>query len=190
MEKKESEDLLSLLEKARNGSDEAFAILCGKYAGMIKRLVISFSDRLGMSCEDVEQEALLAFSRAVQKYELDSCEVTFGLFSKICIKNALISLERKTKSKKRRGTSVPLQRQRLTSTGRGVSSVTLGDDGAQRIWQMLTPLENEILRMFVEGMSYDEISQSLGVSKKKVDNTLYRLRKRLKSLGRSEGAPQ
>ena len=48
--------------------------------------------------------------------------------------------------------------------------------------KLLTPFENEVLLMFADGSSYDEIANELGVSKKKVDNTLYRLRKKLKSI--------
>ena len=51
----------------------------------------------------------------------------------------------------------------------------------ERIQSLLTPFENQVLQMFIDRLSYEEIAEELGVSKKKVDNTLYRLRKKLKS---------
>ena len=51
---------------------------------------------------------------------------------------------------------------------------------SERIEKLLTPFENKVLRMFAEGLSYDEIAAEMNVTKKKVDNTLYRLRKKLK----------
>ena len=58
----------------------------------------------------------------------------------------------------------------------------MSEGNAEIMKKLLTPFENEVLLMFADGSSYDEIANELGVSKKKVDNTLYRLRKKLKSI--------
>ena len=177
-----SEELISLLKRSREGDDLAFAELYKAYTGMIKKFVITFSDRLDMPGEDVEQEALLAFSRAVGSYDLQSEGITFGLYSKICIKNALISLERKRKTQKRREWNLSKGSGGADRTSRDGGILFPSEGNAERMKKLLTPFENEVLLMFADGSSYDEIANELGVSKKKVDNTLYRLRKKLKSI--------
>ena len=44
----------------------------------------------------------------------------------------------------------------------------------------LSPLEKKVLRLFVQGMTYAEISKELGLSPKSVDNAIQRIRGKLK----------
>lgn len=180
MNKISTEELKKLLVKARKNDDSAFAQLCRIYEGMIRKSVSAFESRIDMPSEDLRQEALIAFSRAVNTYDLEKKEVTFGLFAKICVRNALISQERKSNSRKRRSVSTA----ELSEADDGSSDIkellTSEGEKTRLIKERLTDFERSVLAAFVEGKSYAEIAESLGVDKKKVDNTLYRLRKKLK----------
>lgn len=181
MEKIGTEELAQLIQRAAKGDDEAFARICRIYEGLVKKSVISFSSRIDMPSEDIEQEALLALSRASKRYDPELTGVTFGLYAKICIKNALISLERKSLTRRRKSEKAS----RLSEASRDVTGDSVSWLSAavrrERIQRLLTPFENQVLQMFIDGLSYEEIAEDLGISKKKVDNTLYRLRKKLKS---------
>ena len=176
MEKIGTEELANLIGRAASGDDGAFSELCRIYEALVKKSVASFSARIDMPPEDIKQEALLALSRAAAKYDLENTKVTFGLFAKICIKNALISLERKSATQKRRREK---SRDSVEALGEN-DGWTQSFVSSERIEKLLTPFENKVLQMFVEGLSYDEIASEMNVGKKKVDNTLYRLRKKLK----------
>lgn len=179
MNKRENGELTELILKARKNDDAAFSKLCKAYEGMLRKTVISFEGRIDMPAEDIYQEALLAFSRAVANYDVENKEVTFGLFSKICVRNALISLERKSKSHKRRKKTL----EETPDVDRDLdfkSLLYLKSEKTKIIEKSLNDFEREVLGRFVEGHSYEEIALGLGVTKKKVDNTLYRLRKKLK----------
>ena len=107
---------------------------------------------------------------------------SFGLFSKICVKNALISLERKSNSRKRRrekNAEMPKE-VKDQKDAESIALWTAGSGVAKLLEENLSAFERQVLGMFAEGMSYAEIAKSMKVSKKKVDNTLYRLRKKLK----------
>ena len=43
----------------------------------------------------------------------------------------------------------------------------------------LSPLEQKVLRLYLSGMTYSDISKKLSVSLKSVDNALQRIRKKL-----------
>jgi len=46
---------------------------------------------------------------------------------------------------------------------------------------MLTPLEKDVLELFLEGHSYQEIAAALGRRPKTVDNALQRIKKKLEA---------
>ena len=44
---------------------------------------------------------------------------------------------------------------------------------------MLSPLESEVLRLYVDGKSYQEIAESLGRHVKSIDNALQRVKRKV-----------
>ena len=53
-------------------------------------------------------------------------------------------------------------------------------DTLQTIQTRLSPLEQEVLELFLNGCSYEQIAQTLNRSPKSVENALSRLRRKLK----------
>ena len=75
-----------LLLLAKEGDGDAFARLAEEYKPMLDAAVASYkSDLCEQDVEELHQEALLAFHRAVQSYELLYGNVSFGLYAKICV---------------------------------------------------------------------------------------------------------
>ena len=81
-----------------SGSTE-FSLLKAKYAPLIRSLVRSFE---GADEEEYIREAESALLKAAVRFDIKQSDVAFGLYAKICMRNALISLRRKEMSKKRR----------------------------------------------------------------------------------------
>ena len=50
------------------------------------------------------------------------------------------------------------------------------------ISSVLNEREMNVLKLYLSAMSYQEISDKLGIEKKKVDNTIYSFRKKIKKL--------
>ena len=184
----------NLILLARQGDQVAFSTLCSKYMGMIQTMVGSFCLVIPSniySREDLHQDALMAFYRAVESYDIcSSGEVTFGLYAKTCVRNALISLQRKSVTILKRQKAMAAKSDRKSN--RDILALIVQSDKqfentsrqleatADSIFSMLTEFEGEVLKLFAEKMSYAQIAERLSCSTKAVDNALYRIRKKLK----------
>ena len=172
---------LDTLQAIQSGDQNAFAKLLLQYQPLIHSMAQSFS----ASCPDVEwedllQEASLALSDAAQSFRLDSTEVTFGLYAKICIRNRLISVGRKYRaktkpSKVKAEKSKPMQK-RLSLP----KDFSLAECRAR-----LSPFENKVLTLYADGRSYVEIAQELACGVKSIDNALYRIKRKIRDLFQS-----
>lgn len=140
---------------------------------------------LEAEAEDCRQEARLAVYDAAKSYELND-KVTFGLYAKICVHNRLISYLRKFNAAKKR--TAELSEIENADSMRSGSSFTedfvIGLDGAYRlrkvIEEKLTPYEKEVFHLYVGNKSYADIGRQLGKSRKSIDNTVSRIKSKIK----------
>ena len=172
---------------AKEGDGDAFARLAEEYKPMLDSAVASYkSDLCDQDIEELHQEALLAFHRAVQSYELLYGNVSFGLYAKICVSKALVSALRQLK--KHGGVVVipldEIEPSELTVSD-PASSVIEKESAAELrafIRENLSKYENSVWWMHYSGMSIEEIAESLGSTKKSVSNALARIKRKLRSL--------
>ena len=106
-------EILDLIEKVRDGDEIAFATLSETYANLIDGAVKRFAPSFGIDAEsdgdiygsdDLRQIAVVALYKAALTYdpENEGKNVSFGLFAKICVRNAMISALRKYKTEVKR----------------------------------------------------------------------------------------
>ena len=87
----QSDGVAELLLHIQKGSSGAFVKLSEKYAPLLESETLRYVDSLsGADYDDLRQGALVSLYRAALSYRPDK-GVTFGLYAKICISNALIS---------------------------------------------------------------------------------------------------
>ena len=176
-----------LLLLAKEGDGDAFARLAEEYKPMLDSSVAPYrADLSDQDMEDLQQEALLAFHRAVQSYELLYGNVSFGLYAKICVGKAIVSALRQLK--KNAGVVVisldDIEPSEFIS-GDPADSVIERENAAELrsfIRENLSKYENSVWWMHYSGMSIDEIAESLGSTKKSVSNALARIKRKLRSL--------
>ena len=53
------------------------------------------------------------------------------------------------------------------------------EDRNARIKKELSKLEQQVLKLYLQGLSYDEIAEQLGKTEKSIDNALQRIRGKL-----------
>ena len=82
-----------LVAKVKKGDQAAFDRLLRLYEPMIRSTVAQFA-RGKNDAEDLHQEALAVFYRAIMTFDTEQPGVEFGLYAKICITNALITQAR------------------------------------------------------------------------------------------------
>ena len=183
MEEKERTEVL--LSEVRKGEDRAFSELCRRYGKLLDNAVARFSAGL---CEadhaEVEQEAKIAFFRAAQEYRF-SREVTFGLFARVCVRNALVTWCRK---KDRKVALVSLEDHIDSLLGgsaeepyAAVSAAESLADMYQRIASVLSPYERQVFNLHLEGESAARIGERLGKTEKSVYNATARTLAKLRA---------
>jgi len=166
-----------LIPAAKAGDDAAFSELCREYAPLIDSMTTKygrFLEEAGEGREDLRQEASVAFYRALVTFDTTQSKVSFGLYAKICIRNRMVSLLRRARSRKKKKP----RKEEIPSVG----SQNLIDREALLSLAdcVLTNFEKTVFFHYVNGKSYRDIALSLGVPVKSVDNALFRAKSKLR----------
>lgn len=176
-----SVDVRTLIERVRSGDEDAFADLCEMYSVMLNSVSVSFArlgEEYGDIFDDLRQDASMALYRAALSYRLDQSAVTFGLYAKICVRNAMRSQLRKLRSRRR---SAARERARAQES----PEQTVITDETRRMYhelidEVLSPFEAQVLIMTMDGLRPRKIAKELGSNAKSVSNALFRARTKLK----------
>ena len=178
-------DPATLLRKIREGNEEAFTDLCEMYKSLTEGAAEKYSAGLAREDnsvkDDFRQEATLALYRAANTYDLDQDKVTFGLYARTCIRNALITMIRKAKSKKNAKLygedTVPAE-----DIAEKVLSADEIDALSQKFANVLTPFELEVFTRYLDGEKPREIAKTLGKDAKSASNAIFRAKAKVKPL--------
>lgn len=175
---------LSLAEKVRGGDNEAFGVLSNRYGGLIRSIAERYS-AAGVDRNDFSQEGLLGLLWACKAFDSEK-NASFKNFASICINRRFLSLVRKDMSKKAIPKEKLLSIEDLEISDENTLNPEIlmlqkeqAEDFDKLLKSRLSPLEQKVLRLYLSGMTYSDISKRLSVSLKSVDNALQRIRKKL-----------
>ncbi len=177
---------IDLIMRARGGDQAAFESLLDRYAPLIDSMVHHLGvDNSSEDREDLRQEALVAFFRAIKRYDTEQSDVQFGLYAKLCIKNALFSHLRKLKSQP---STVLLEDEGLWEEADRHSdpaSHMMEEEQylelSRLIHEALSEYENRIWWLYLAGQTAREIAHDLCKDEKSVQNAIYRIRRKLRA---------
>ena len=175
-------DEATLIAAAKNGADDAMSALFAGYQPLLLGMATRYLQLAdgAVEREDLLQEANIAFLQAIRTFDQGQAKVTFGLYAKICIRNRLVSKLRACPSRVPASAAqvvgAPSPADRLIDRERYA-------DLLERIACLLSKREMDVFRLYLLGKSYTEISKSLGITEKSVDNALYRMKAKLKKAG-------
>jgi RNA polymerase sporulation-specific sigma factor len=186
-----------LVMASRSGDDEALSVLLTKYRAFARVKARSYF-LVGADREDIVQEGMIGLYKAVRDFNPDM-QSSFRAFAELCVTRQIITAI-KTATRQKHG---PLNN--YVSFHRPVG----GDDDGERVLgdiiptvaitdpadlvisaeriralqqhfdAVLSDLETEVLRLYVEGKSYQEIAERLQRHVKSIDNALQRIKKKL-----------
>ena len=154
------------------------------YGGMLYSLVGSFvsEEATREDIEDLEQEARVFLLNAARTYDSAS-GLTFGLYAKICVKNGLITLDRKKRNE------IKTDVVDIDELNISVPDTTIDVDESEsagqlldRLCAMLSESETEVLKLRIDGFANPEIAERLGVSVKSVENSIFRIKQKLRTI--------
>jgi RNA polymerase sigma-H factor len=194
---RELEDL-QLALRARNGDGTALDALIRRYTGFV-RLKASSYFLAGGESEDLIQEGLIGLYKAVRDFRSDK-ETSFRSFAELCVTRQIITAI-KTATRYKHGPLNAYVSFSQTPAGHdGEGDVTLGDAlpgpsvndpsvcviSTEELQSLvfclgtgLSRLESEALRMYLEGLSYEQMAAELGCDTKTIDNALQRVKRKV-----------
>ena len=193
---REVEDL-HLVLRARNGDDNALDSLMRRYTGFVRLKASSYFIAGGES-EDLIQEGLIGLYKAVRDFRSDK-ETSFRSFAELCITRQIITAI-KTATRYKHAPLNTYVSFSQTPAGQDDSDVTLGDALAgpgvddpvvcvistEELQSLvftlgtgLSQLESDALRLYLEGLSYEEMAEELDCDTKTIDNALQRVKRKV-----------
>ena len=188
MTNKDKNEINKLIELVILGNSDAFSALVEKYNPMLKKIFSSYITDT-MSKEDVEdlgQEELIAFYRAIINFDREQHDVEFGLYAKICVTNSMISYKRAAAKKHNESLIGDEEMNSISDPDGEVSEFYQRQERArelgEQIEKTLSNYENEVWAFYVNGYSSKEIAIKLGSNEKSIDNAIFRIRRKLKTL--------
>jgi len=186
-----------LVAAARAGDDRALAALLEKYRGFARSKAHSYF-LVGADREDIIQEGMIGLYKAIRDFNPD-LQTSFRAFAELCITRQVITAI-KTATRQKHGplnNYISFSRPVLTddegerTLGDLLPTVAVSDPAdlvisAERIRALqehfdtvLSDLEAEVLRLYVDGKSYQEIAEVLKRHVKSIDNALQRIKRKL-----------
>jgi RNA polymerase sporulation-specific sigma factor len=206
LQQRESDDL-RLVIRARNGEGAAMDLLIRKYTGFV-RLKASSYFLAGGESDDLIQEGLIGLYKAVRDFRSDK-ETSFRSFAELCITRQIITaIKAATRFKHQALNSYVSFSQ--TPAGQEDSDCTLGDAlpgpgvhdpaicviSTEELQSLvftlgtgLSPLEADALRLYMEGLSYEQMAEELGCDTKTIDNALQRVKRKVLTHQQSRRVP-
>lgn len=173
----------STLWRAKDGNNAAFSELVGEYQPLISSMLERYrfeAAECGLDEDDLRQEAIIALYSAVKAYDTNQDAVTFGLYSKICIRNRLSGIIRQHRGKN--GSVMPEETSDSPAYDpeQGFIDRESYEQLTRVIDESLTEYEKSVFKLFILDKSYREIAEILGRDAKSVDNAICRIKKKLK----------
>src|SRR5512132_1424384 len=194
---RELEDL-QLVLRARNGDGGALDVLIRRYTGFV-RLKASSYFLAGGDSEDLVQEGLIGLYKAVRDFRADK-ETSFRSFAELCVTRQIITAIKTATRFKHAPLNTYVSFSHTPTGQEPDSDCTLGDAlpgpsvddpsvcvmSTEELQSLvfclgtgLSKLESDALRLYLEGASYEQMADRLGVDTKTIDNALQRVKRKI-----------
>lgn len=184
-----------LLDYIYGQNEDANEILLYKYRPLIVSIAKKYQPKDGtFDLNDLVQEGMLALNSAITNYN-DSKNANFGTFAKLCIERRIANYIRSFRRDKNKvlseAISYDLEEDNSMDkflADRSLEPLTvvtnLEDDKllVEQINKDLTKLEQEVFQLKLKGYDYKEIAKRLNKSPKAVDNTIQRIKVKIKNI--------
>ena len=179
-----------------NGDTSAEEYLLNKYKNFVRSKARSYF-LIGADHEDIVQEGMIGLYKAIRDYKQEKLS-SFRAFAELCITRQIITAI-KTATRQKHiplnsyvSLNKPLYDEESDRTlldiimeGNAgnpeemiINQENLGNIH-QKINEVLSGLEQEVLSAYLDGKSYQEIAESLGRHVKSIDNALQRVKRKL-----------
>ncbi len=174
-----------LVSRAKAGDSVALSLLIEKYSGNILKKASSFKNLCGIDVEDLYQEGMIGFVSSIYSYD-ESYGTKFSTFSSTVYSRKMLSALRKTNNDMNNCVelSVSVDENEFLSQNISPEDAVLYDEEINEIMiygkENFSKTEQKVFKLILLGLSYSEISEILESNVKSVDNTVQRIRRKLR----------
>ena len=185
-----------LIERLRTGDTQIADYLMEKYKPLVRKKTNAMY-LIGGENEDLIQEGMIGLFKAMRDFD-DSKECSFFSFAELCISRQLYSALESSNRKKH----MPLNTYVSFSNEMGADGVALEEmlsnqsvspeqlmieqeiqrEFVEKLNEKLSPMEKKVLYLYLDGKSYVQIGELMNKPAKSIDNSLQRIRGKIKLL--------
>jgi RNA polymerase sporulation-specific sigma factor len=186
-----------LVARFQGGDNDSLDVLLQRYRRFTRAKARGYF-LIGADSDDIEQEGMIGLYKAARDFRSER-QVSFRAFAELCITRQIITAIKTATRQKHQPLNSYLS---LSGTRPGEENgsgtveevleakglidpiefiISMEDLRSMRrmMSEMLSKLEVEVLRLYVEGKSYQEIAEVLGRHVKSIDNALQRIKRKL-----------
>lgn len=185
-----------LVEQVRLGNTDALDFLITKYRLFVKAKARSYF-LVGADKEDIVQEGMIGLYKAIRDFNGDKL-ASFRAFAELCVTRQIITAI-KTATRQKHiplnsyvSLDKPIYDEESERTLMDIITSPISDDPMhamisqeefsyleEKMSEVLSELEQQVLALYLEGRSYYEISELLNRHVKSIDNALQRVKRKL-----------
>ena len=189
-----------LIMMIRESNDDAKDLIYKKYRYIVSYLVKKYRNialKFGIELKDLNQEALVGFSDALLSFDRNN-DASLKTFISLCVERRLHSFIVKSSRKKNimlnDALSLEHEYKSFDSTladiisdnneNNPLTKMTRNErynDLVSSIYDDLSQNEKDVLSLMLEGINYNDIASLLNMSSKSVDNTIQRIKNKVRS---------
>ena len=191
---------MELTELVKENNEDAKDLIYDKYNYIIDIILAKYKKTfyvLGIDLKEARQEALLAFTDALIKYSSDK-STSLATFISLVVERKIQNCVRKAetiKNKKSQETySLDYEYEAFNKPlkeiiGNAAADPLVKMEGVENYLELvnkingvLSPLEYEVYELLINDFNYQDIAKILGREPKQIDNTIQRIRTKIKDL--------
>lgn len=185
-----------IIEDARQGNDKALEYLINKYKNFVRAKARTYF-LIGADREDIIQEGMIGLYKAIRDFRPDKLS-SFRAFAELCITRQIITAI-KTATRQKHiplnsyvSLNKPIFDEESDRTLMDIISEESISDPEEmminreefsgieaKMGELLSALEWEVLSLYLQGKSYQEIACDLDKHVKSIDNALQRVKRKL-----------
>ena len=193
-----------IVQMCHEGIPMAEEYLLNKYKNFVRSKARSYF-LIGADHEDIVQEGMIGLYKAIRDYKQEKLS-SFRAFAELCITrqiitaiktatrqkhiplNSYVSLNKPLYDEESDRTLLDIIMEGSTSNPEDmiINQENLGNIH-QKINEVLSGLEQEVLSAYLDGKSYQEIADTLGRHVKSIDNALQRVKRKLEKYMEENG---
>ncbi len=202
VQKYQNESDEMLIERLRDGERDITDFIMNKYKNLVRSKAKSMYI-LGADTEDLIQEGMIGLFKAIRDYDAGR-DASFYTFAELCISRQMYTAVQASNRKKH----MPLNSYiSLYATNENESGESFGEEFInflgfepvknpeqllidkenvlsleRKIEEELSTFENQVLDLYLTGMSYSQIARVLGRDEKSTDNALQRIKNKIRKV--------